>query len=73
VPIPVKDDVVAVGKDTLDLAASIRMIRHDPGDELLHAFHPVFDERLVRAIGHAGVKPRGVFDSTFEQSLFVEG
>src|SRR5271169_6369304 len=51
VPVTVKDNVVAVGKDTLDLAASVRMIRHDPGNELLYAFHPVFDERIVLAIG----------------------
>jgi hypothetical protein len=73
VPMTVKDDVVAVGKDTLDLAVSVRMIRHHPGNELLHSFHPVFDERIVLAIGGAGVKPKGVFDLTFEQGLFVEG
>src|ERR1700733_3105430 len=72
VPMIVKDDVVAVGKDTLDLAMSIRMIRHDPGDELLHAFHPVFDERIVLAIGGAGVKLKSVFDLTFEQGSLVE-
>jgi hypothetical protein len=52
---------------------SVRMIRHHPGNELLHSFHPVFDERIVLAIGGAGVKPKGVFDLTFEQGLFVEG
>jgi hypothetical protein len=66
VPMAVKDDVVAVGKDPLDLAMSIRMIRHDKGDELLHAFHPVFDERIVLAIGDAGVKPKGVIEMTLE-------
>jgi hypothetical protein len=30
VPMTVKDHVVAVGKDTLDLAMSIRMVRPDP-------------------------------------------
>src|ERR1700730_9004788 len=54
-PMAVKDDVVAVGKDVLDLAASIRMIRHDPGHELLHAFHAVFDQRIVLAIGGSSV------------------
>jgi hypothetical protein len=29
----VKDNVIAVGKDTLDLAASIRMIRRDSSNE----------------------------------------
>jgi len=45
VPMRVKDDVVAVDEDTLDLAMSIWMVRYDKGNELLHAFHPVFDER----------------------------
>ncbi len=67
----VKDDVVAVSKDTLDLAASIRMIRHDPGNELLHAVHAVFDQRIVLAIGGAGVKPEGIFDPASDHS-FVE-
>src|ERR1700736_2006890 len=35
VPMTVQDNVVAVSKDTLDVAASIQMIRHDPGNELL--------------------------------------
>jgi hypothetical protein len=66
-------DVVAVGKDTLDLTASIRMIRHDPGNELLHAFHAVFDQRIVLAIRWNGVKPERVFDLALEQGPFVEG
>src|ERR1700737_625473 len=73
VPVTVKDNVVAVGKDTLDLAASIRMIRHDPGNKLLHAFHAVFDQRIVLAIGGNSVKPEGIFDPAFEQGLIVEG
>src|SRR5258707_8990436 len=73
VPMTVKDNVVAVSKDTLDLAASIRMIRHDPGDELLQAFHAVFDQRIVLTIGGNSVKPEGLFDLAFEQALFVEG
>src|ERR1700716_927104 len=42
------------------------MIRHDPGNELLHAFHAVFDQRK-------SVKLEGIFDPAFEQGLFVEG
>src|SRR5882672_2731711 len=57
VPMTVNDNVVAVSKDPLDLAASIRMIRHDPGNELLQAFHAVFDQRIVLAIGGNSVKP----------------
>src|SRR5271166_3437701 len=44
-----------------------------PGNELLHAFHAVFDQRIVLAIGRNGVKPERVFDLTLEQSPFVEG
>src|SRR3984893_2824563 len=51
VPMTVKDDVVAVSKDTLDLAAGIRMIRHDPGNELLNAGHAVVDQWIMLAIG----------------------
>ena len=69
-PMTVKDNVVAVSKDPLDLAASIRMIRHDPGDELLHAFDAVFDQRIVLAIGGNSVKPKGIFDPAFEQGPF---
>src|SRR5258707_3991857 len=36
VPMTVKDNVGAVGKDGLDLAASIWMLRYDPGNESLH-------------------------------------
>src|SRR6266403_4116307 len=72
VPMTVKDNVVAVSKDTPDLAPSIRMIRHDPGDELLQAFHAVFDQWIVLAIGGTSVKPEGIFDPTFEH-LLVEG
>jgi hypothetical protein len=68
----VKDNVVAVSKDTLDLVASIRMIRRDPGNQLPQAFHAVFDQRIVLAIGGTSVKPEGIFDPAFEYS-FVEG
>jgi hypothetical protein len=33
---------------------------------ILHAFHPVFDKRIVLAIGDAGVKPKRLFDMTLE-------
>src|SRR5271169_2029577 len=69
VPMTVKDNVVAVSKDTLDLVASIRMIRRDPGNELPQAFHAVFDQRIVLAIGGASVKPEGIFNPAFEYSL----
>jgi hypothetical protein len=65
----VKDNVVAVGKDTLDLAAGIR----EPGNDLPQAFHAVFDQRIVLAIaGGDSVKPEGIFDPAFGHS-FVEG
>jgi len=73
VPMAVKNDVVAVGKDTLDLAASIRMRRQDPGKELLQALDAVFDQRIVLAIGGPRVKPEGIFDPAFEHRHFVEG
>ena len=41
--------------------------------KLLHAFDPVFDERIMLAIGGAGVKPKGLFDLTLEQGFLVEG
>ena len=34
---------------------------------------PVFDERIMLAIGGAGVKPKGLFDLTLEQGFLVEG
>jgi hypothetical protein len=68
----VKDNVVAVSKDTLDLLPSIRMIRRHPGNELPQAFHAVFDQWIVLVIGATSVKPEGIFDPAFEQS-FVEG
>src|SRR5690242_3118475 len=70
VPMTVQDNVVAVGKDALDLAASIR----EPGSDLPQAFHAVFDQRIVLAIGGrwASVKPEGIFDPTFDPRL-VEG
>jgi hypothetical protein len=64
----VEDNVVAVSKDTLDLAASIR----EPGNDLPQAFHAVFDQRIVLAIGGDSVKPEGIFDPAFDHS-FVEG
>ena len=64
----VKDNVVAVSKDTLDLEASIR----EPGNDLSQAFHAVFDQRIVLAIGGDSVKPEGIFDPAFGHSL-VEG
>jgi hypothetical protein len=69
----VKNHMVAVGKDSLDLAVGIRMLRHDPGTEFLQPVHAVFDQRVVLAIGGTSVKPEGIFDLAFEQDLFVEG
>ena len=54
-PVAVQDDIVAVCEHTLDLAMCVRMIGRDPGDELPHALHAVFDERVVLAIGGAGI------------------
>ena len=68
----VKDHAVAVSKDTLDLAASIRMIRHDSGNELLHAFHAVFDQRIVLVIGGSSIKPEGIFDPAGYTGLCAE-
>jgi hypothetical protein len=64
----VKDNVVAVSKDTFDLEASIP----EPGSDLPQAFHAVFDQRIVLAIGGPSVKPEGIFDPAFGHS-FVEG
>ena len=64
----VEDNVVAVSKDALDLVASIRMIRRDPGNELLQAFHAVFDQRIVLAIGGNSVTPESIFDPAFENT-----
>src|SRR6266404_2899447 len=63
-PVTVKDNVVAVRKDTLDLAASIR----EPGNDLPQAFYAVFDQRIVLAIGGPRVKPKGIFDPAFGHS-----
>ena len=68
VPMTVNDNVVAVSKDTLDLAASIR----EPGNDLPQAFHAVFDQRIVLALGGNSVKPESIFDPAFDHS-FVEG
>src|SRR5882762_10849515 len=65
----VKDNVVAVSKDTFDLVAGIP----EPASDLPQAFHAVFDQRIVLAIGGDSVKPEGIFDPAFEQGLFVEG
>src|ERR1700722_4520253 len=61
VPMTVKDNVVTVSKDTLDLTASIR----EPVSDLPQAFRPVFDQRIVLAIGGTSVKPEGIFDPTY--------
>src|ERR1700739_170503 len=47
VPMTGENNVVAVSKDTLDLAAGIR----EPGSDLPQAFHAIFDQRIVLAIG----------------------
>jgi hypothetical protein len=49
------------------------MIGHDPGDELPHALHAVFDERVVLAIGGAGISAERILHITFQQCLLVEG
>src|ERR1700730_11641079 len=69
VPMTVKNNVIAVSKDTLDLAAGTR----EPCNDLPQAFHAVFDQRIVLAIaGGDSVKPEGIFDPAFGHS-FVEG
>jgi hypothetical protein len=60
VSVAVEDDVISVREDP-DLAMRIRMIGHDPGDELADAFHTVLDERIVLAIGASGIGPERVF------------
>src|ERR1700730_5319555 len=47
VPVAVKDDVVAVRENALDLGMRVRMGGRDPGDEFPYAFHSVFNERVV--------------------------
>src|SRR5271155_2693618 len=64
----VKNNVIAVSKDTLDLAVGVR----EPGSDLPQAFHAVFDQRIVLKIGGPSVKPEGIFDPAVDHS-FVEG
>ncbi len=43
----VKHNVVAVGKDSLDLAGSVWVTRPDPGKKLLQALHPGTGSRTI--------------------------
>jgi hypothetical protein len=48
------------------------MIGHDPGDELPHALHAVFDERVMLAIGGAAIGAERILYIAFQQSLLVK-
>jgi hypothetical protein len=49
------------------------MIGHDPGDELPHALHAVFDERVMLPIDGAGIAAERILHIAFHQCLLVKG
>jgi hypothetical protein len=71
--VAVKDDVVAVRKNPLDLAMRIRMVGYDPVGEFPYTFNSVFDERVVLTIAWAGVGVERIVYIALHQSLLVEG
>ena len=70
VPMAVEDDVIPVREDALDLAMRVRMIGHEPSDELAEPFYAVLDERIMLAIDGSRINAERVLNA-FKDRLLV--